>query len=82
MKKCIKNFKGKECLPSCSWTKKGVDDECNSWTVWSDNDDGCALIVDLVESKEMGRGERLIYIEGMAQKTNGRFDPSDQPFSK
>ena len=26
--------------------KKGVDDGCNSLTVWSDNDDECALIID------------------------------------
>ena len=34
----------------------------------------------LVESKKM-RGRELVYIEGMAWKTKGRFDPSKQPFS-
>ena len=26
--------------------KKGMDDGCNSLTVWSDNDDECALTID------------------------------------
>ena len=43
----------------------------------SDNDDGCALIIDFSRKVKKLKEESLIYIEGMAQKTKGRFDPSE-----
>ena len=45
------------------------------------NDDKCALIVDLSRKVKKGKEESLIYIEGMARKTKGCYDPSEQPFS-